>query len=211
MILSYGPSGTYRKGWRHFRKSVFFADPHCQLECGLWWRRHDVDRRQPIDYWQAVRVDRSPQKRTIGIKANGDKTRGRSGQNEERSGRAKNCKLQFWWLFVRPDWRQRLSDVCQAYKSLGSFVSWPSPHIRVRIRIRIRVSIPIPIPIPTPIPIRVQSRGIIMPDNDSDAMHKQCHFKLAIAATVNFTMNYYTGILFLAISESTEKQKGLAA
>lgn len=50
-----------------------------------------------------------------------------------------------------------------------------------------------------------------MPDNDSDAMHKQCHFKLAIAATVNFTMNYYTGILFLAISESTEKQKGLAA
>jgi len=35
-----------------------------------------------------------------------------------------------------------------------------------------------------------------MPDNDSDAMHKQCHFKLAIVATVNFTMNYYTAILF---------------
>lgn len=47
-----------------------------------------------------------------------------------------------------------------------------------------------PNPNPTP------SRGIIMADNDSDAMHKQCHFKLAIVATVNFTMNYYTAILF---------------
>jgi len=57
-----------------------------------------------------------------------------------------------------------------------------------------------------------------MPDNDSDAMHKQCHFKLAIVATVNFTMNYYTAILFfphfceyfffLSISETAAKIKG---
>lgn len=50
------------------------------------------------------------------------------------------------------------------------------------------------IPIPIRIPIRVRSRGIIMPDIDDDAMHKQCHFKLAIVATVNFTMNYCTAI-----------------
>lgn len=76
------------------------------VELSLWWRRHDIDRRQPIDFWQAAAT-----------------SSGSTGTREQGRVSALRSQLatprRLWAIlmtFCQADWRQRV-DMRLAHKS----------------------------------------------------------------------------------------------
>lgn len=72
------------------------------VELSLWWRRHDIDRRQPIDFWQAAATS----------------SRDRQEQGSQ-AGSQLATPRRLWAIlmtFCQADWRQRV-DMRLAHKS----------------------------------------------------------------------------------------------
>lgn len=76
------------------------------LKLSLWWRRHDIDRRQPIDFWQAA--------------ATSSRSSGTGSRQQAAGSQVSGLWQRLLWAilmtFCQADWRQRV-DMRLAHKS----------------------------------------------------------------------------------------------